>query len=511
MKVLFIYPKYPDSFWTFDFGLKIIKRKAAYTPLGLLTVAAMMPEEWEKKLIDMNVRPLEEEDIIWADIVMISAVLIQKESVHLVVKRLKQAGKKIIAGGPLFNYYHKDYPEIDHFVLGELELLLPRFIKDIENDCIKNYYEAEEKPELSLTPPPAWELINIFDYASMSIQYSRGCPYDCDFCDIMLLYGKKPRTKSSEQFLGELTKLYNLGWRGSVFVVDDNFLCNRRKVKILLKDLIQWQKEHNYPFYFVTQASIDIADDEELLTLLRESFFTYVFIGFESTDIDCLKECGKYNNTMRNYREVVETVHKHGMQAVGGFIIGFDNDKKDIFQQLIDIIQKTGLTQAIIGFLNAVPNTKLWLRLKKEGRLLEDLTGTSTDGTINFRPIMDLKKLRQGYCRVIETIYTRANYYKRMDEFLKDYNPHPQSTASFNVIGALFRTIWYVGVVSPSRKYFWKLVFKTMFKKFKALPEILHMTVAGEHFMSFAKDVVAKVGMQEKAAIGCEDSNIQTG
>jgi radical SAM superfamily enzyme YgiQ (UPF0313 family) len=496
MNVLFVYPSYPDSFWTFEFSLKIIQRKAAYTPLGLLTVAAMVPGEWEKRFIDTNVKPLEDHDIRWADIVMISAVRLQRESTRELAGIIKKAGKKIIAGGPLFNHHHEDYPEIDHFVLGECELVFPELIEDIKNNCLKKYYTSEEKPDLSLVPPPAWELINLFDYGTMSVQYSRGCPFDCDFCDIVLMYGRKPRTKTPEQFLGELEKLYRLGWRGSVFVVDDNILCQKKKLKKLLAAVVQWQKKHHYPFNLITQASVDIAEDEELLSLMRDAFFTYVFIGFETTNIESLHECGKMHNTRYNYSEVVNILHAYGMQVMGGFIVGFDHDNEDIFQKQIDIIQDTGMPQAMVSILNAIPNTRLWERLKKENRLIENPTGENTDGTINFLPRMDINILKQGYRHVLETIYTRENYYKRMHDFLEVYTPHPQSTASFNVVKALFRTIWYVGVVSPSRKYFWKLVFKTMVKKAKALPEILNMAVAGEHFITFTKDSVAKVSIR---------------
>jgi len=313
------------------------------------------------------------------------------------------------------------------------------------------------------------------------------------------MYGRKPRTKSTEQLLGELTKLYRLGWKGSVFIVDDNFISHKKKVKIVLKALIQWQQEHSYPFNFIIQASINIADDRELLKLMRDAFFTYVFIGFETPNIESLKECGKYQNILRNYREVVETLHKHGMQVMGAFIVGFDNDKKDIFQKQIDIIQNTGLTQAMISILSAIPNTKLWHRLKKEGRLLGAPTGENTDGTTNFRTRIDLSILKQGYSHILKSIYSPANFYKRMNAFMEIYSPHQQNNTSFKIIKALIKTLWYIGVISQSRKYFWKLVLKTIFKKVKALPEILHMTVAGEHFITFTKSVVAKLSIQEKA------------
>ncbi|NLE09129.1 MAG: B12-binding domain-containing radical SAM protein, partial [Dehalococcoidales bacterium] len=316
MKILMVYPRYPDTFWSFKHALKFVSKKAAFPPLGLLTVAAMLPETWTKKLIDMNVERLNDSDIEWADYVFISAMSVQTKSVHDVIARCREAGTKIVAGGPLFTTGHHEFEGVDHFVLGEAEVNLAPFIADLEKGQAKPLYESNERPDISCTPVPMWSLINMKNYSSMNIQYSRGCPFDCEFCDIVLLNGHLPRTKSKEQFIAEFDALYTHGWRGGVFVVDDNFIGNKKKLKAeILPAIIEWGKTVKYPFALNTEASINLADDEDLMRLMVEAGFDVVFIGIETPNEESLVECAKYQNQNRSLVDSVKKLQQFGMEV----------------------------------------------------------------------------------------------------------------------------------------------------------------------------------------------------
>jgi radical SAM superfamily enzyme YgiQ (UPF0313 family) len=410
MKALLIYPKYPDTFWGFKHILKFISKKAAFPPLGLLTVASMLPEEWDKKLVDVNIKELREEDIAWADMIFISAMLVQEESAKEIIKRCKAQGKIIVAGGPAFTTQHEKFPEVDYFVLNEAEITLPLFLRDLKNNKLKKIYTSIKRPDITKTPLPSWNLINSKDYATMAVQYSRGCPFNCEFCDIIIMNGRIPRTKSPEQMVSELQSLYDVGWRGGVFIVDDNFIGNKTNVKQMLLPLIKWQEEHKYPFQFLTEASLNLAEDEELMQLMSKANFNKVFLGIETPSMDSLKECGKYQNTKRDLGDSVRIIHKNGIQVMGGFIVGFDNDTEKVFDSQIHFIQKVGIVTAMVGVLNALPQTRLWHRLKKEGRLLKDTSGENTDGSINFTPKMGKENLFRGYNKIISTIYSPKHY-----------------------------------------------------------------------------------------------------
>ena len=374
MNILLIYPQYPDTFWSFKHSLKFIAKKAAFPPLGLLTVAAMLPAGWQKELVDLNVEPLLDEQLEWADMVFLSAMIVQKESALQIIKRCRANGKKIVAGGPVFTTQHEQFEGVDHFILNEAEITLPLFLNDLAagqpNHCI-----YPRRPDISKTPVPLWSLINLKNYATMSIQYSRGCPFNCEFCDIIIMNGRIPRVKSPAQMQREFQALYDAGWRKSVFIVDDNFIGNKQKVKQLLPRLIEWQREHQFPFTLLTEVSVNLANDEELMQLMSAANFFKVFMGLETPNQDSLVECGKNQNTSRSLPEVVDTIHRHGMQVMGGFIVGFDHDPENIFDLQMRFIQQIGVVTAMVGILTALPQTRLWHRLKAEGRLLSDASG----------------------------------------------------------------------------------------------------------------------------------------
>jgi radical SAM superfamily enzyme YgiQ (UPF0313 family) len=492
MKALLVYPEYPLTFWSFDYALKFISKKAAYPPLGLITVAAMLPVDWEVRLIDMNVEKLLDSDLQWADCVMISAMLIQKESVHSVLQRCRSLGRKVVAGGPLFNGTPEGYLDlVDHLILNEAEITLPLFLADLEKGNPQKVYRANSYPELSLTPTPRWDLIKIKKYATLMIQCSRGCPYDCEFCDITRLYGRRPRVKEAGQLLGELQVIYDLGWRGTVFIVDDNFIGNKVKIKKILPALIKWMEAHQYPFQFTTEASINLAEDDELIELMAEAGFDTVFIGLETPNEESLLECAKIQNRGVDMVAAIKKLQGAGIQVFGGYIVGFDSDDEGIFSRQIKFIQESGVVTAMVGLLNALPKTKLWKRLMAEDRLQLDTTGDNTDGTINFVPKMDQNMLINGYRTIVRTIYSPRYYYRRVCNFLENYQPRRRWAVKRHDIKAFFKSIFYLGIVGNgiSQWYYWKMVCKSLIFYRSLFPDAVKLMVFGYHFRKVSKKV----------------------
>jgi len=485
MKILLVYPKYLDTFWSFKGALKFISKKATHPPLGLLTVAAMLPKEWEKKLVDMNVTTLRDKDLEWADFVFVSAMSIQKASVKQVITRCKKMDIKIVAGGPLFTLGYEEFENVDHFVLNEAEITLPPFLKDLKNGCAQHIYTSQELPDIQKTPLPLWDLIDMKKYAVMSIQYSRGCPYNCEFCNISALYGRKVRTKSKTQIVDELENLYSQGWRGDLFFVDDNFVGRKRKLKEqVLPAIIEWMKRKKHPFSFNTEASIDLSDDDELMQCMVKAGFTSVFVGIETPNEESLAECNKIQNKNRDLVACVKKIQKFGLQVVGGFIVGFDSDPPSIFERLSVFIQESGIVTAMVGLLNAPRSTRLYQRLVKEGRLLRDVSGDNTDFSMNFIPKMDYEILIKGYERIISRIYSPEPYYRRVREFLREYEPSQKKAFHFHFsyLGAFLKSIFFLGIIERERVYYWKLFLWSLFKR----PQLFHLALTfaiyGFHF-----------------------------
>lgn len=492
MNILFIYPETPSTFWSFKDALKFVSKKAAEPPLGLITVAAMLPKEWNKKLIDCNVSKLNNKNIVWADYVFISAMNVHLRSFREIVRRCNKLGVKVVAGGPLCTTQHKDLLGVDHFILNEAEITLPLFLEDLKNGNPKHVYETNEFPEIDLTPVPMWELLDMKKYASMSLQYSRGCPYDCEFCSITMLNGRTPRAKCAEQFIAELDRLYDLNWRGGISVVDDNFIGNKRKLKNeFLPALIKWSQERSYPFFFITEVSINLADDDELMKLMVEAGFNSVFVGIETPNSSSLTECGKAINLKRNLVDSVNKLQRNGMIVSGGFIVGFDNDTESVFDEQIDFIQQSGIANAMVGLLNAPTGTKLFKRLKDEGRLLDMFSGNNMDASINFIPKMEYTKLIRGYSRLLNTIYSQEEYYKRLKTFLKEYTvPHwTPKKLNLEQIKAFLRLLWLLGVIEKGKKYFWKLLFFSLSKYPRKFPTAMTLAVYGFHFRRVIRTV----------------------
>jgi radical SAM superfamily enzyme YgiQ (UPF0313 family) len=485
MKILLVHPHYPDSFWSFRHALRFISKKAAVPPLGLITVSAMLPVGWEKKLVDMNVTPLRSKDIEWADYVFISAMYVQSESVKAVVAECVRLGVKIVAGGPLFTQEYESYPQIDHLVLNEAEITLPRFLSDLANGHAERVYKTGEFPDITSTPVPDFHLLARSKYAFMNIQVTRGCPFACEFCEITSLLGHKVRIKTTQQILNELDKLYELHWRGNVFIVDDNFIGNKNVIKHeLLPAMKQWMLQHRYPFTFNTEASINLADDDQLMKLMAETGFNSVFIGIETPEENSLLECNKVQNKNRDLLDSIKRIQQAGLQVSGGFIVGFDSDTAHVFQRQIDFIQQSGIVSAMVGLLNAPKNTKLYERLEAEDRLTDGATGNNTDLSMNFVPRMNYPELISGYKRIIRDIYTTKPYYKRTRKLLLNYKPHSvnKTPVSFANMIAFFKSLFIIGVVNKGRRDYWKFMIWTLFKRPGSLIDAITFTIYGYHF-----------------------------
>jgi radical SAM superfamily enzyme YgiQ (UPF0313 family) len=482
MNILLIYPESPDTFWGFKHALKFIRKSAYAPPLGLLTVASMLPPEWPKRLVDAGVRKLRKKDLEWADCAFISGMTVQRESARRIIARCKEAGLTVIAGGPLFTMEHEQFEQVDHFVLNEAELTLPIFLGDLERGHAKRVYTSPDFPDIKKTPAPMWELADMNRYGTMSIQFSRGCPYNCEFCNVTSLFGHKPRTKTVRQILAELDGLYDLGWHGNVFFVDDNLIGNKAYLKgHLLPALIEWRKDKK-GVLFSTEVSINLADDEQLMHLMVDAGFNTVFIGIETPDEDSLAECSKKQNMNRDLVEDVKRMQRAGLQVHGGFIVGFDNDTPGIFQRQIDFIQKSGIVTAMVGLLQAPPGTRLHERLKQAGRLLEQMSGDNVDGTTNIVPVMNLDTLREGYKHVLRRIYSPRPYYQRVKTFLREYQP-PKLTPpwDFEYVLAFIRSVCHLGIIGNERFHYWHLLWWTLFRRPRSFPLAMALAVYGYH------------------------------
>jgi radical SAM superfamily enzyme YgiQ (UPF0313 family) len=483
MKILLVYPEFPDTFWSFKYALPFVGRRSTLPPLGLLTVAAMLPGDWDVRLVDTNVQKLTDRDLAWADWAFISAMVIQRESSKQLVTRCKDAGLRIVAGGPLFQSEDEQFPEVDHFILNEAELTLPPFLDDLEKGCPERVYTTNQFADLSKTPVPRWELLNLRRYASMGIQFSRGCPFNCDFCNVTALLGHRVRMKSSRQITDELDRLYALGWRGELFFVDDNFIGNKRFLKQdLLPALVEWRKGKIGNSFF-TEASIDLADDPPLMAHMVAAGFDTVFIGIETPEDSSLRECSKVQNRNRDLVEDVKRIQQAGLQVQGGFIVGFDHDPPSIFQRQVDFIQRSGIVTAMVGLLQAPPGTRLYERMQKEGRLAAAASGDNADGTTNIIPAMSLEALKEGYQKILTHIYSPAPYYRRIRTLLREYKPtNVRYRLRFCHVRAFLRAFYLLGIVGRERVQYWKLLIWTQFRHPRLLPKAVMLAIYGYHF-----------------------------
>jgi len=489
MKILLVNPEFPDTYWSFRHALPFEGKRCAFPPLGLLTVSALLPPAWERKLVDLNIESLKSSDIDWADMIFATAMLVQKDSLKQVVQRCKARGKRVVVGGPYITTSVEELPDADHVFLGEAETTLPQFIEDLARGEAKRSYQATERPPLSATPQADFHLVDMKRYSAMSVQYSRGCPFSCEFCDIIEIYGRVPRTKSNQQMLAEFDALKALGWRGTVFVVDDNFIGNKKNVRQLLPELAEWQKRNGYPFSLLTESSVNLADDKPLLESMRDAGFRRVFLGIETPVAESLKEAQKSQNR-GDLLASVKTIQSYGMEVMAGFIVGFDNDPEDIFERQIDFIRRSGIPLAMVGLLNALPDTQLWRRLQREGRLLGEANGNNTVCTLNFKTRMDPALLIQGYQKIMRTIYSPREYYQRVLDSMRQTAQEfaePQHYTVINAVTSFTRVMLKLGVLDCERKEFWRFISQAMVKHSDRFAESLRLAAMGYHFRKLSE------------------------
>ena len=485
--ILLVSPRTPDTFWSFSHVMGLVGKKAAFPPLGLLTVAGMLPREWNLRVVDLNVRELADADIEWADAVFVSAMIVHEESVRGVIARSNARGKPVVAGGPLFTTGAERFPEVACCVVGEAEGVMPTLVADLAAGRLKPLYRATERPDVTTTPLPRWDLVRVDDYVTMSIQSSRGCPFDCEFCDITAVYGRLPRVKAPEQIIAELEAVLATGWNDSIFIVDDNFIGNRAKTKALLRAIIDWRRRRGVRLSFTTEASMNLVDDPELLDLMVRAGFKNVFVGIESPQEESLKECRKVQNTRRDLVAAVRQIHNAGIQVMAGFIVGFDSDKEGIFDCQRRFIQEAGVATAMVGLLTALPGTRLFARLTTEGRLIGRTTGNNLDAVLNFIPTLDPAALKEGYRRLVKDLYAPREYYQRILIFLREYRPSgPRPRPHLADIRTLIRTLWAFGIVAPGRWEFWKFMARSWLCHRGAFTEAVELAIRGYHFRRVA-------------------------
>jgi radical SAM superfamily enzyme YgiQ (UPF0313 family) len=483
MNALLIYPQCPETFWSLTHAMRLISKKAASPPLGLLTVAAMLPEEWNVRLVDLNVTRLNDADLEWADCALVSGMIVQRDSAREVIARCKAVGLTVIAGGPLFATEREHFGDVDHFVLGEAEVTLQPFLADFERGRARRVYRSDEFADMTRSPVPRWDLIDPRQYASRGVQFSRGCPHDCDFCEVTQLLGHRWRTKATAQIIAELDALYRLGWRGVVPFVDDNLNGSRKLLRTeLLPALIEWRKGKK-GMNFSAQVTIDLADDEELMEMMVRAGFDTVFVGIEALDEDSLAECNKRQNRHRDLLADVKRIQRAGLQVQGGFIVGFDHDTPPVFERLTEFIQRSGIATAMVGLLQAPVGTALYTRLAREGRIRVPLSGDNSDGTTNVLPRMGLEALQEGYRKLLRDIYSPRSYYERLKVFLREYRP-PRTgirLTGWHVL-AVFRSLYYLTLAGRERWRYPGLLFWTLFRKPRALPVAVALAIYGYHY-----------------------------
>lgn len=486
MKILFVYPEMPQTCWSAQKEIELAGFKSIFPPLGLLTVAAMLPKEWDKKLIDLNIEPLIDKDILDCDFVFLGGMNVQELSMREVIKKVKNFDKRIVGGGPLLTHEYERFPEIDHLILNEAELTLKPFLEDLEAGKPNRIYQSTEFADVSETPIPLWEIANLKAYASVLIQYSRGCPYMCDFCDVTALFGRKPRTKPAHQIIAELESIPDINSFGLVFFADDNLIGNKKDLKQnLLPELIAWQEKRAEKVWFMTQLTITLADDEEMMDQMLNAGFGTVFIGLETPDEQTLIDCRKKQNTKRNLVENVKYIQQRGFEVWAGFIQGFDNDDEGVFDRQIAFIQETGIVLSIVGLLNAPSGTELYDRMKKENRLLDQ--NWFFEGATNIIPVMDQQVLLEGFSKTVNSLYSGKMYYERCVQFMKLYDmPEIHKKSKFVIrayeLRALFNAAIKIGILDQDRKYYWKFFFWLLFHKPTMWTWTVKLYARGRHF-----------------------------
>jgi len=501
LNALLIYPRFPETYWSFKHALSFQGKRAAQPPLGLMTVAALLPKHWQKRLIDTNVERLRESDLAWAEVVLVSGMHVQQEHLVSIVERCQARELRTVVGGPITSSLPASALKADHIVIGEAEAIIGDLALDLERGTAKPVYQASERPGMEISPLPDLSLIKMRRYSTMTVQYSRGCPFNCEFCDIIEIYGRKPRTKAVAQVLAELDQLRLAGWRDSVFIVDDNFIGNKRRAKELLAAMVEWRQEHGVNFGFITEASLNLADDQELLQLMKDAGFESVFLGIETPDESTLKANHKLQNTQRDLLESIGIIQRYGLHVMGGFILGFDTDREDIFDRMVDFIQKSGIPIAMVGLLQAIPGTQLFRRLSKEGRILDAGEGNNTDCRLNFLPRMDAARLIEGYRSVMKRIYGCEAYYERVKLHLSRAGPKERRRLTYGNVRALLTSLVLQGVFSKARLSYWKFLLAVTARYRHSFPAAMTLAVMGYHFQVMTRQLSKAGGLVRLAVV----------
>ncbi len=506
MKALLLYPHFPQSFWSYDRFMEIAGLKAVIPPLGIITVAALLPSDWEIRFCDRNVIHETDADWEWCDIVILSAMLVQKTDFQALIRKAVQLGKKVAVGGPYPTSVPQDALDAgaQFLVLDEGERTVPQFLKALSQGETHGIFRSLEKPDVTQSPMPRFDLLQRDAYLMMAIQFSRGCPFNCEFCDIISLYGRKPRTKTPTQALAELQTLYDLGWRGSLFIVDDNFIGNQRNVKCFLRELIPWMQQHHYPFTFMTEASVNLAEDDELLQLMGEARFYAVFLGIETPDQDSLQVTRKLQNTRNPLVEACKKINEAGMLIYAGFILGFDGERAGAGDRIQAFVEQTSIPQPMLGLLQALPNTALWERLKKEQRLLENsnhLTGDQNT-LMNFIPTRPITELAREYVDGFWQMYEPQRYLRRcLQQCLKiRCRQRRRQTMQFpwhKCLRLFVQLVWSQGIHRTEiRGQFWHQLWIILWNKPEILNVYLGLCAAGEHFWEYRALVKEQIAQQ---------------
>ncbi|UWZ83096.1 B12-binding domain-containing radical SAM protein [Occallatibacter riparius] len=487
MNALLVYPQFPETYWSFKYALSFLGKKSAQPPLGLMTVSALLPDHWQKRLVDTNIEPIRERDLNWADVVLLSGMHIQRDALLAIVERCHARGLRTVVGGPVASSVAAADLKADHVVIGEAESLIADLARDLEQGAARAVYQARERPDMATSPLPDLSLIKMNRYSTMTVQYSRGCPFNCEFCDIIEIYGRRPRTKAVAQVLAELDQLRAAGWRESVFIVDDNFIGNKDRARQLCVALAEWRQQFKTSFDLTTEASLNLADDPELMGLMKEAGFKGVFLGIETPDESGLISSNKLQNTRRSLLECVATIQSYGMEVMGGFILGFDTDKPDIFDRMVDFIEKSGIPIAMVGLLQAMPGTQLFRRLWKEGRILDAGHGDNTGVHLNFLPHMSPERLVAGYRSVLQRIYNNEAYFKRVKLYLSRA-PSPRGDRSsqrrwftHSNVRALVTSMLRQGIFGRQRWAYWKFVMTAATRYHRSFGPAMALAVMGYH------------------------------
>jgi radical SAM superfamily enzyme YgiQ (UPF0313 family) len=506
IKVLMVWPRFPPSFWGFDAVMDLTSEESTTPPLGLLTIAALCPKNWKLRLVDRSFEELLDSDILWADLVMVSGMHVQKDDIRETLLRARVLGKRTMIGGP----YASSEPQVllrvaDHVVVGEPDEVFDRIAMDLEQGLAKPLYVINDKPDIGKTPVPRFDLLKITKYISMVVQFSRGCPFQCEFCDIITLYGRKPRTKSPHQLLAELDSLFELGWRNQVFIVDDNFIGNHKRALELAQNLEEWQKAHDYPFLFYTEASIDLAQRPELIAAMVKANFHFVFIGIESPSEQSLAETKKYQNLRRDQMDSIRFIRNQGLWVSGGFIIGFDSDTEDIFERQRDFVERAAIPWALIGFLQAPATTPLRDRMLKQGRLLAEKSAGINLEPPNFRTLLPLPVLLQGMRQTLVSLYSPSAFYNRAYRSLLQWETREEQKATpyplSLVLGVLVRSIFRQGILSSYRREYWKFLLQILTRWSRNPPKLsmgIGLLLSGHHFIKYALDVATQLEVESR-------------